>query len=239
MKNIKNSFLLLMFLFLSAGAVNAHALYIDTKPQGETGKNHEVKIYYSEFAEGTVEKVADWYSNVADFDLWLVQPNGSRTKLPTTAHEDHYSANFTPEKNGAYRLEISHTAEDPGDKTAYQFNAFAPVLVGKNALALPVNSESPELVLAEELSNTDASKRVFRTYFKGALKEGVTATLFLPSGETKEVKSNSEGILEIELDENGVYFLEATTYHEDESGKTGKASYNSVWRCATQKIEKS
>ncbi len=239
MKNIKNSVLLLMFLFLSAGAAQAHALYIDTKPEGASGKNHEVKVYYSEFADGTVEKVADWYSNVADFDLWLVQPDGKRTRLSTTAHEDHYSANFTPEMNGAYRLEISHVAEDPGGETAYQFNAFAPVVIGKKAGMLPVTAESPELVLAEELQNTDPSKRAFKTYFKGAPKEGVTATLFSPSGATKEVKSNSEGIFEVELDENGVYFLEATTYHEDEPGKTSKAAYNSVWRCATQKIEKS
>ncbi|GHA37982.1 hypothetical protein GCM10007103_19450 [Salinimicrobium marinum] len=223
---------------MAAGWAHAHALYIDTNTEGTSGKIHEVKIYYSEFAERKAEKVTDWYSNVADFELWLVQPSGKRTKLSTTAHNNHYSANFTPEKNGAYRLEISHVAEDPGDGTAYQFNAFAPVMVGKKGKMIPVTTESPELVLAEEIQNINSSKRIFKTYFKGTQKEGITATLFLPSGETKEVKSNSEGILEVELDEKGIYFLEATTYHEDESGKTKKAPYKSVWRCATQKLER-
>jgi hypothetical protein len=237
MKNWKYSFLLAMFLFLTAGAVQAHALYIDTKPEGEQGENHIVKVYYSEFADGTVEKVTDWYSNVAEFQLWLVQPNGKRTKLSTTAHEDRYSASFNPDQNGVYRLEISHMAEDPGDGTAYQFNAFAPVVVGKKGKMKPVTEESPELVLAEELQQTESSKKTFKIYFKGELKEGVTATVFLPSGETKKVKSNSDGIIEIMLNEKGIYFLEATTYHEEEPGKTKKASYTSVWRCATQKIE--
>lgn len=238
MKNTKYSFLLVVFLFLTAGAVHAHALYIDTKAEGEHAEKQIVKVYYSEFADGTVEKVKDWYSNVADFELWLVHPNGKRTKLSTTAHEDHYSAYFTPDKNGAYRLEISHLAEDPGDGTAYQFNAFAPVIVGGKRKMIPVTAESPELVLAEELQHTDSLKKIFLTYFKGEPKAGVTATVFLPSGETREVKSNSDGILEIPLNEKGIYFLEASTYHEDESGETKKAPYQSMWRCATQKIEK-
>jgi hypothetical protein len=238
MKNTKYSFLLVVFLFLTAGSAHAHALYIDTNPEGQTGNKHEVKVFYSEFADRKAEKVTDWYSNLAGFELWLVHPNGKRTKLSTTAHEDHYSADFTPEKNGAYRLEISHLAEDPGDGTAYQFNAFASVIVGGKGKMIPVTAESPELVLAEELQQTDFSKRMFKTYFKGEPKAGVTATLFLPSGGIREVKSNSDGILEIPLDEKGIYFLEATTYHEDESGETKKAPYQSLWRCATQKIEK-
>lgn len=236
MRCIKPIFLLTTFLMANIGLGHAHALYIDTEDQGTRGKTQEVKVYYSEFADGTVEKVADWYSNVADFELWLVGPDGQRTQLTTTAKEDHFTASFVPEEKGTYRLEISHTAEDPGDKTAYQFNAFAQVWVGKSHKILPVTGNGPELVLIQTSKNNSKTK-IFKTYFKGAPKGEISATLFLPSGETKTVKSNSDGVILLSVAEKGTYFLEATTYHENEAGSTQKAAFESVWRCATQKFE--
>ena len=240
MKNIQFLLLLPAFLLLNAGLCQAHALYIDTNPQATLGETQEVKIYYSEFKDRTHEKVADWYSNVAGFELWLVQPNGKRVQLPTAAREDHFTASFVPEQAGNYRLEIGHTAEDPGEGTAYQFNAFAQVWAGESAepKALPVAADQPELLIVEE-SQTAAKPgtKVFRTYFKGEPQEGIAATIFLPSGKTETVKSNAEGLFEVELKEKGTYFVEATTFHEKEAGHTGKAPYEAVWRCATQKFE--
>ena len=229
--------LLLLISFLMNIAAHAHALVIDTEVNGTPGKKQEVKIYYSEFADGTVEKVADWYSNVADFELWFVHPDGERTQLSTTKQEDHFKAHFTPKEKGAYRLEISHLAEDPGDGTAYQFNAFANVWAGNASEVLPVTSQNPELVLVEEQPPAQNSAvRIFKTYFKGEPKEGVTATVFMPSGKKQEVTSNSEGVITLNLEEKGAHFIEATTYHENESGETQKAPYKAIWRCATQKI---
>lgn len=237
-RNIKLMLLPAILLLFNVGWIHAHALYIDTKTTGKAGKEQEVKIYYSEFADGTVEKVADWYSDVKDFQLWLIHPDGKKTTLETTAHEDHFTAHFTPQSKGTYRLEISHTAEDPGENTAYQFNTFAHVYVGKQAVELPLTADGPELYLLEKpQAKKNANAKTFVTYFKGQPKGGVTATLFLPSGETKEVVSNADGLVEVELPENGTYFIEATTYHENEAGRTKKAPFEAVWRCATQKIE--
>ncbi|MDT0650115.1 hypothetical protein [Autumnicola edwardsiae] len=239
MKDMK-TLQLFTILFLAVASVQAHALYIDTNPEGVRGKRHEVKVYYSEFTDGTVENVADWYSDVVNFHLYLVQPNGNRITINTTAHRDHYSASFVPEREGPYRLQISHMAEDPGDGTAYQFNAFAQVIVGESVQSFSLTETAPDLVLIEKAQEIkDSDKRIFRTFFKGVAKGGITATIFLPSGETREIVSNSEGILEVELPEKGIYFLEATTYHEEESGHTRKAAYKATWRCATWKIEKS
>jgi hypothetical protein len=236
--NTKNTILSALLLFVTLGWSHAHALYIDTETHGKAGKEQEVKIYYSEFADGKVEKIADWYSDVKDFQLWLVHPDGKKTTLATTAHEDHFTAHFTPESKGTYRLEISHTAEDPGESTAYQFNTFAHVYVGKKIAELPLTANGPELYLLEKpLAKKNAQTKTFVTYFKGQPTAGVTATLFLPSGETKEVVSNENGLVEVELPRKGTYFIEATTYHEEEAGRTKKAPYESVWRCATQKIE--
>lgn len=238
MKNLQFLFLLPAFLLLNVGFSHAHALYIDVSPQATIGEKQEVKIYYSEFKDRTHEKIADWYSNVADFELWLVQPNGKRVQLPTSAREDHFAASFVPKDAGSYRLEIGHTAEDPGEGTAYQFNAFAQVQVGEPAKVLPVAGTQPELLLVEEQQMAvKPGTKVFRAYFKGEPQEGIAATLFLPSGKTETITSNAEGLFEVELKEKGTYFVEATTYHEEEAGNTAKAPYQSVWRCATQKFE--
>jgi len=234
--NRKKTILSALLLLVTLGWSHAHALYIDTQTTGKAGEEQEVKIYYSEFADGTVEKVADWYSDVKDFQLWLIHPDGKKTALETTAHEDHFTAHFTPESKGTYRLEISHTAEDPGENTAYQFNTFAQVYVGKQASELPLTADGPELYLLEK-PQPKKNTKTFVTYFRGQPTGGVTATLFLPSGETKEVVSNGDGLVEVELPEKGTYFIEATTYHENEAGRTRKAPYEAVWRCATQKIE--
>ncbi|WPP49739.1 hypothetical protein [Catalinimonas niigatensis] len=235
---IKYSFLVFLFSSLSISFCFAHALYIDTQVQGKLASKHEVKVYYSEFADRTVEKVSDWYSDVAKFELWLVDPAGNKTKLSTTAQEDHFVAEFLPEKEGFYRLEINHTAEDPGDQTAYQFNAFAHVQVGRLSAVPPITTHNNVLSLIEDGSSLKNNKtKTFKTYLNGQLKGKISATVFLPSGDKKEVESNADGVLKIDIGEQGVYFLEATIYHKDEAGKTKKAAYQSVWRCATQKFE--
>ncbi|MEQ9439338.1 MAG: hypothetical protein RIG62_09830 [Cyclobacteriaceae bacterium] len=237
-KNIKGFCLLLLFSIVSLSSSYAHALYIDTEVTGKSGSSHAVKVYYSEFADRKDEKIKDWYSDVAAFELWVVAPDGKRSQLPTTAQDDHYVAKFVPEQQGIYRLEINHTAEDPGDGTAYQFNAFAHVQVGKASPTPPITGNSNVLALIEEGSSLKNDKtKTFKTYLNGELKGNVTTTVFLPSGETKEIESNAEGVLEIDLEEEGRHFLEATVYHKDEAGETKKATYKSVWRCATQKID--
>ena len=196
--NSKYPLLAILLLLLTCGWSQAHALYIDTPTQGKTGKVQQVKIYYSEFADGTEENVADWYSDVTDLQLWLIHPDGGKTQWETTAKEDHFTASFTPVTKGTYRLEISHTAEDPGEKTAYQFNTFAEIHVGNKATELPLTTGGPDLYLLEKpQSKKNSGSKPFITYFKGQKKGRVAVTLFLPSGETKEVMSNEDGLLEV------------------------------------------
>lgn len=238
MKKLLLPFVLLICLLFNAGMVSAHALYIDTSTKGKIGESQEVRVYYSEFEDRKAEKVADWYSDVAAFQLWLIHPDGEKTQLNTTSKEDHFVSSFTPEKKGAYRLEISHIAEDPGEETAYQFNAFAQVFVGKSSQTPDLTASGPDLVVIQASPDSKAKNvTTYKTYFKGEPKEGIEATLFLPSGGKKTFVSNATGVLELTLEEKGTYFLEATSFHKDESGETKKSPYKSVWRCATQKIE--
>jgi len=238
MKNIKLILLFAFCFFLKTGIINAHALYIDVDKAGKTGKTHEVRVYYSEFEDRTNENISDWYSDVANFKLWLVGADGERVELSTVNKENHFYASFTPETKGIYRLEIGHTAEDPADGTAYQFNAFAQVYVGNEGEILPVTNESPDLVLIENSEKKDTISKTFKTYFNGIPVSDMKVTVFYPSGKKEEMKSDSEGTIEFGATEKGDYFLEATTYNEKEPGETNRSSYKSVWRVATYKIYK-
>lgn len=236
MKSLKTALLLVLALIGFSSAGLAHALYIDTPSEGKLGEKQEVKVYYSEFADRTKEKVADWFSDAAEFELWLIHPNGERTLLQTTAHEGYLSADFTPAKKGVYRLEISHTTAEVPKETAFQFNAFANVKVGNKKKAADISSKSADFSLIN-LSKEGKEDKKFRVYLNGQPKANVEVTLFLPSGETKKLKSDKKGYVSFTSNEKGVHFLEATIFHKTLGGKTKQDAYSSLWRCATQKID--
>lgn len=219
--------------FISTGF--AHALYIDTPERGAVEEKHEVKIYYSEFADRTREKLSDWFSDVAHCKLWLVHPDGSRTQLKTTAHEDHLQADFIPRQSGIYRLVISHTTAEVPEKTAFEFNAFARVLVGDQKKGENISPAGTAFALLD-VSKPGAKDKKFKVLLNGAPEADVEVSLFSPSGKTKKFKSDKDGLVRFTPEEKGIHFLEATLFQKDLAGKTKQESYTSLWRCATQKI---
>lgn len=236
MKNKLTYIVVTIAFFTQIGVGFSHALYIDTQEVGEIGEAQKVSVYYSEFKDRTHEKVTDWYSDVAEFELWLVSPDGKRMLLETTAKENHFATYFTPKAKGTYRLEINHTAAAVADGTAYQFNTYAQVVVAETSNDLHPVKAKQDLVLLKKIS-AQTTEISFQVYFKGLPKTGISATLFLPSGKTKTLESNTEGIFSFQATEEGIHFIEATTYHEKEAGKTTKEAYTAIWRCATQKFE--
>ncbi|MDN3671040.1 DUF4198 domain-containing protein [Echinicola jeungdonensis] len=235
---IKFSLLLAIGLLLNLGQVMAHALWIETEMSGKKGYEQEVKIYYGEYEEGMIEDVADWYSDVKDFKLWLVGPNGEKTELETAAAEDHFKAKFTPEMDGIYRLQISHSAKDLGGDYLYQFNTATQVCVG-DSKAIELKGEKTDLAL---LLTTPAKKSLkkeleFKTFFKGSPKAEVKVAAVSPKGWTKEFESDENGELSIETPWKGQYIIEAT-YTQETSGEHHGAPYQFIWRCATQSIER-
>ena len=94
-------------------------------------RKKKTNCLYCVFEPGdTPEKIADWYSDVKSFDLWLISPNQQKTKLIVTPGTDTYTAELTPEQNGVYTLAVGHATKELGGITNYQFNATAAVTVG-------------------------------------------------------------------------------------------------------------
>jgi len=234
----KFSLLFTMALLLNMGYAMAHALWIETSIVGKKGAEQEVRIYYGEYAEGVVEKVDDWYSDVKAFELWLIDPAGNKTALETRAGEEYFTAKFTPEMDGVYRLQIGHSAKDLGGEYLYQFNTATQVWVG-NAKEANLKDTQTDLALLLTSQTKKGLKEplTFKTFFKGSAKSGVAVSVFSPEGWSKEYKSNESGEVSIETPWKGQYLIEAT-YTEETSGEHHGAPYKFIWRCATQSIKK-
>ncbi|WP_374761423.1 hypothetical protein [Larkinella insperata] len=105
--------LLALALLLSVGNALAHALWIQTASVGKVGQKQTVRISYAEPGDKP-EKIADWYSDVRAFELWLIGPDQQKTKLTTVPGDDFFTAEFTPEKEGVYTVATGHSAKDLG-----------------------------------------------------------------------------------------------------------------------------
>jgi len=77
--------LTILISLLSLQFASAHALWIETQTNGKLNQKHTVKVYYGEYAEGLVDPIDKWYSDVKDFDLILIAPDGSKKTLEKTA----------------------------------------------------------------------------------------------------------------------------------------------------------
>ncbi|QDH80539.1 DUF4198 domain-containing protein [Echinicola soli] len=234
----KFSILFALAIFANLGLATAHALWIETAVDGKKGKEQQVKIFYGEYGEGVIEKVDDWYSDVKEFELWLIDPQGNKTLLETSPSSDHFNASFTPSMDGVYRLQIGHSAKDLGGEYIYQFNTASQVWVGK---AKETSVEGPKTDLALVMTSPDKgglkNPLHFKVLFKGEAKEGVTVAVDGPTGWSKEYTTDTNGEIVVETPWKGQYIVEAVDT-EETSGEHFGASYEFIWRCATQSIKK-
>lgn len=235
MKNVLS--LLLLLFVLSTTKVLGHALWIETDTKGETGKAQQVKIYYAEYAEKKLEAVTDWYSDVRDFELWLVGPDNEKVLLESLPKEDHFLATFTPEKEGIYTLAIAHTAKDFGGDYVYQFNSSAKVAVGKSTQGKALAPAGNEIYVA--LDNLQARKSKDkvkgRVFINGEPAADITLGVGSPVGWSKSFTTDKNGFFEFEALWDGTYMLEAS-YTEDKAGELHGKPYAHVWRCATHLV---
>ncbi|MBL0743907.1 DUF4198 domain-containing protein [Chryseolinea lacunae] len=224
---------LLIFAHVSAGF--AHALWIETKGEGILGKEQEVKIFYGEYAEKEFEATDKWYSDVNTFALWLTTPDGTKKQLTYKSADKAFVASFTPDKEGTYVLTVGHSAREIDGTTVYQFNASAVVAVKSstigNAKAIPAN----ELYL-EPGKDAKGKQGIVKAFYKGQPAAKITITVSTPSGWSKNFHTDENGVANFELQGKGWYALEGF-YTTEEKGNHFDKPYESIWRCATLRID--
>lgn len=232
MKRLLTSLLFTCLIFNAWG----HALWIQTSPTGEQGKKQTVRIIYSEPGE-TPEKVGDWYSDVKAFELWLISPDGQKTKLPVTPATDYYTAEFVPQQAGVYTLAVGHAAKDLGGTTKYQFNATAAVTVGQvKSVAVASPNELNVAVTQPDNSYKVGQAVKLAGVFKAKPSEKLQVAVHSPSGWNRTIETNADGQAEFTPLWPGTYYIEASK-SEKETGEQDGKPYKSVWRCATYVVE--
>lgn len=209
----------------------AHALWIETAPIGKLGKAHEVRIYYGEPAEGVLENVTDWWSDVGSFVLTLHLPDGSSQQLAATAQVDHYAATFTPAADGVYTLSIAQPVKETFDGHKYQFNGAAFVRVGKVDDPM-VESVGDFRVTSAPFDKQAVGKSIAITARLDAqpLKK-LEVTVFSPNGWSKTLHTDENGLISFVPDRKGHYLVEAL-YTADVNGE----DYQHLHRIATWSI---
>ena len=207
---------------------SAHALWIETAPIGKSGKAQQVRIYYGEPAEGVLEKVTDWWSDVSSFALILHLPDGSSEQLTTTTQSDHYIATFVPTMDGIYTLSIAQPVKETFDGHKYQFNSTAFVKVG--------NADSPaaggigDFRVISSLLNTKAIGKsiVVNVQVDAQPLNELEVTVFSPNGWSKTFQTDESGSISFIPDRKGHYLVEAL-YSVDVDG----ADHKHLHRIAT------
>lgn len=187
----------------------AHALWIETAPIGKSGNAHEVRIYYGEPSEGVLEDVADWWSDVASFDLTLHLPDGSSKPLAVTAKSDHYLATFTPEGDGLYALRVTKPVAETFDGHKYQFNSAAFVHVG--AKPAQRTKHMGDFCLLARSSGMEAIGKAIAVdaRLEGEPLADLEVTVFSPNGWEKTFRTDGKGAISFVPDRPGHYLVEA------------------------------
>lgn len=230
MNKLTNTLLLFFFVMtVSVHQTAAHALWIHTDSQGQKGQSHAFTIYYADYHEGAVETIADWYSDVREFDLYLVSPSGTKTQLDYEAEKDFVKGSFVPEEEGIYRLEIGHSSKTEAGETLYQFNALAYVSIGSKTKQANFKN-SPDLVLLP-----GKSKGVYQVQLEGKPLPESEVSILGPDSVSQTLSSDAKGEFAADFSSKGTYYVEASTYKEYPQGHSSGLS--GIWRCVTQVIQ--
>lgn len=231
-----NIVLLTIALCFISSAIFAHALWIETAATGKAGKEQVVRVYYGEYAEGERDSVAKWYSDVKDFELWLVGPDQKKIQLKTVAGVNYFEAKFTPTVNGEYTLAVSHQAKALGGTTKYHFLASTNVLVGA-ATASAKQTVNALQLNADAIAAAKVNGKVQLTaYLKNAAASGKKVSVFSPKGWTMELTTNSKGEISFTPPFAGRYVIEVQDMDKTAGEHYGKP-YQSTWSGATYSFE--
>ncbi|WP_082214727.1 DUF4198 domain-containing protein [Dyadobacter psychrophilus] len=234
---MKTTFSIIALMLLSVSNLFAHALWIETNTTGKAGQKQAVKIVYAEPDEKP-EKLADWYSDVKEFELWLTTPDKQKVKLVTVAGEDHFTSEFTPDKDGVYTLSISKAAKELGGSTIYQFNAGAIVKVGKSLAGNEPSFNGNEIKVFADASKSFKANQPLNltTILKDKPTEKLHVGISSPSGWNRNISSDANGVAAFTPIWPGTYKIEASTSEKAEGDHFGKP-YKAIWRCATLLVD--
>jgi hypothetical protein len=227
------SLALALMLTLSASSVFAHAIWIESSPAGARGKQQIVRVYYGEYEHAQIEKTTDWYSDLNKLEVYLVQPDQSRTKLSLTDKGKWLEASFIPATEGTYTIYTSHVAKDLWEEKRFQFSSSVMVQVGKNQNQ-PLNISAYRLSAAAR-QYTRGNKVSITLSKQGSALADKEVTIMAPQGWVKKLKSDAQGSISFDAGFTGIYIIEYGQ-NEEEAGNWNGNPYKETWQTVTTSV---
>ncbi|WP_185213730.1 DUF4198 domain-containing protein [Sphingobacterium mizutaii] len=224
--------LTILISLVSLQFASAHALWIETQSNGKLNQKHTVKVFYGEYAEGMVDPVDKWYSDVKDFDLVLIAPDGNKKILEKTAATDHFEASFLPTENGSYILSVVKPAKEAYETMKFEFSSTAFVQVGSgsnSSNSLPFHVEST--VLNPKLG----SNLEIQVLENGQAEKEREVTIMGPEGWTKTLHTDNQGKASFKPLVKGKYIIEASRTDEKVEEWHGQ-KIEKIWKGSTYSI---
>lgn len=214
---------------------NAHAVWIQSDTKAIKNKNHEVTIFYGEYASAEFDSTHKWYSDLKNMEVWLVSPTQRKTKLVLSDRNTHMSTSFTPDEDGTYYLTLVHGTKELGGTTKYEFSSMLSITCGvvkkeltsAPTLPLSIRALSNHLLLNKEIElEVKKGNEVFAN---------AEVVIMSPQGWTKTIKTNAEGKVLFVPEWKGRYVIESTNNSKENGEWYGKA-YNRTWQGSTTSI---
>lgn len=226
---MKLKFILILFALFAFKIGHSHALWIETSPIGTINKSHQIKVFFGEYAHQEISPLEKWYSDLKEFKLFLVGPDNKKIQLETKPFSDHFEASFIPESDGVYQVMVLHPAKEPYETMAFEFSSNASIKVGKNAKE-NFNLDYGIKLSPQTIKIGDSIRA--HIFSEKAVLPNTEVEVISPSGWTKTLKSDENGIVSFLAKEKGVYLLETSIMEEKTSDWFGK-TVDKIWKGST------
>ncbi len=206
----------------------AHAIWIETLPTGSKNKAQEIKVFFGEYADKDITAAEKWFSDLKDFKIIAIAPDGSVETLSTAIGTDHYRSSFTPKQEGVYTISLQHPVKDLYHGTKIHYFSSATVKVGKadtgNEPAVNKNFIS---LMAKDAATATANKEVkVVALFEGKPAAKKEVQVFAPNGWSKTLYTNEAGEISFTPLWTGKYQVEFShtdnTEREENGNKINK-----------------
>lgn len=227
-------FLFSVLLCCSLQSLFAHAIWIETVTSGKIGQSQEVKVFLGEYAGNERDSIEHWFSNMKDFTLYLVKPDGQKEKLTCTPNGNYFTATFTPAVAGTHLLTIDHTVQEvySGSKIHYYAMGLVKVNNALNGVDNVKEHTDFSLLTNFQKSNKLNQPATVQLSYKKGIPAAGEVTVQSPEGWTKAIKAGPAGNITFSPAWKGRYMLEGT-FTETASGQHEGKDFNKVWHCVT------
>jgi hypothetical protein len=226
----KSSLFLLLILGCFISDTYAHALWIETAPNGKKGVPQEIRIFFGEYSEGNPTPTAKWFSDTRSFGLVLITPDNQEIKLTPTQQPQYFTATFTPDKDGVYTILMHHLVKEVYHGNRLDYNSSAQVKVGNATTAIP--SFSNIGIYADNKAGFLKDQEIsFTAYLDGKPAAKTEVEVVAPNGWSKKFYTDSTGSASFKPLWPGKYNLEFSKSDKKDGNHEGKP-YETAWRGA-------